>query len=351
MRKRRWMMPAKCAAKCAAICAVLTLAAAAARPGAAQTPEPATVKVSTLGGATDAGLYLADEYGLFRKAGIAVDMDRFGTTSEQVAAIATGQVDVAGIAVTAGLFASVRRGIGVRIVGDKQSIRRGFSSTQLVLRTADFLSTERDTIASLKGKTFAGPTRASFGAFLVSEFLKAKGMTFSDIKYVEMPFPSIVTALSNGAIDGASMIEPFLSLALRSGAVRTLGDPSVLVPEGASVVPLVYSEAFIGRRALAQDFMTAYMGGVRIYNDAFVKGRDKDKVIGIIARRAKVEPAMVRDGYMAALDPDQRVNKTFLAAAQNFFAEQNMLQNKADIDALVDPSFAEAAVAALGAYH
>src|SRR5271163_107930 len=118
--------------------------------------ELTTVHVSTLGGATDAGLYLADEYGLFRQAGIALDMDRFGSTSEQVAAIATGQVDVAGIAVTAGLFASVQRGIGLRIVGDKQSIRPKFSSTQIVIRTSEMKADEASTMASLKGKTFAG---------------------------------------------------------------------------------------------------------------------------------------------------------------------------------------------------
>ena len=329
------------------------LLVAAAAPCAAQAPAATltTVRVSTLGGATDAGLYLADEYGLFRAAGITIDMERFGSTSEQVAAAATGEVDVAGIAVTAGLFASVRRGIGLRIVGDKQSIRKGFSSTQLMLRTAEFLGSEAETVASLRGKTFAGPARASFGTFLVAEFLKNNGLKFSDIKYVEMPFSSIVTALANGAIDGATMIEPFVSAVLRSGAAKPLGDPSALVPDGASVVPLVYGEAFIAKRALAQAFMNAYMGGVRLYNDAFVKGRDKDKVIAIIARRAKVDPEVIRNGYLAALDPDQRVNKKLLAAAQDFFAEQGMVQNKADIDALVDPSFAEAAVRALGEYR
>jgi len=313
--------------------------------------ELTTVHVSTLGGATDAGLYLADEYGLFRQAGIALDMDRFGSTSEQVAAIATGQVDVAGIAVTAGLFASVQRGIGLRIVGDKQSIRPKFSSTQIVIRTSEMKADEASTVASLKGKTFAGPARSSFGTFLVAQFLKKNGLTFSDIKYVELPFPSMVTALTNGAIDGATMIEPFLSLTLRSGAAKPLGDPSTLVPEGASVVPLVYGEAFIAKRPLAQAFMTAYMQGVRIYNDAFVKGRDRDKVIDIIARRAKVDPAIMRNSFWAALDPDQRVNKGFLAAAQAFFIEQNMLSGPASIDAVVDTSFADAAVRELGAYH
>jgi hypothetical protein len=116
-------------------------------------------------------------------------------------------------------------------------------------------------------------------------------------------------------------------------------------------VPLVYGEAFIAKRPLAQAFMTAYMRGVRIYNDAFVKGRDRDRVIDIIARRAKVDPEIMRNSFWAALDPDQRINKDFLAAAQAFFIEQNMLTGPANIDAVVDSSFAEAAVRTLGAYQ
>ena len=86
-------------------------------------------------------------------------------------------------------------------------------------------------------------------------------------------------------------------------------------------------------------------------NDAFVKGRDKEKVIGIIARHAGIEPALVRDGFLPALDPDQQLNKDFLKTVQAFFIANDMLKAPADIDRLVDPSFAAAAVATLGPYR
>jgi NitT/TauT family transport system substrate-binding protein len=93
------------------------------------------------------------------------------------------------------------------------------------------------------------------------------------------------------------------------------------------------------------------MQGVRVYNDAFVKGIDKDKVTAIIARRAKVSPAFIAHSFLPGLDPDQRVNKSFLGAAQAFFIAQGMQHGAADIDTLVDPSFAAAAVQKLGDYH
>jgi NitT/TauT family transport system substrate-binding protein len=349
MRRYRGLLPGAGVAGAAWIALMAMVAS-----GIAQSPppkEPTTVRVTTLGGATDAGLYLADEYGLFKEAGIALDMERLNTTSEQVATLAAGQVDVAGIAVTAGLFAAPQRGIALRVVGDKQSIRPGFSSTRIVVRSALAKASEADTAQDLKGKTLAGPARASFGTFVVAEFLKRHGMALSDVNYVELPFPSMLAALTNGAIDGAVMIEPFLSQALRSGAAKPLSDPSAYLPAGVSVVPLVYSESFAHDRARGQAFMTAYMQGVRLYNDAFVKGRDRDKIIAVIAHRANVSPMLIRYGFLPALDPNQHVDKSFLAAAQAFFIAQGMLQGTADIDTLVDASFAEAAVRELGEYH
>ena len=116
-------------------------------------------------------------------------------------------------------------------------------------------------------------------------------------------------------------------------------------------MPLVFSEKFAANREIAQAFMTAYMQGVRLHNDAFVKGRDKDKVIEIIARHAGLEPRIVRDGFLPALDPDQVVNTQFLKTVQSFFISQDMLRTAVDVDQLVDPSFAAEAVRRLGAYR
>ena len=193
--------------------------------------------------------------------------------------------------------------------------------------------------------------RSSIGTYFVAEFLKKHGLSLADVRYVELSFPNMLPAFANGALDGAIMIDPFLSQALAAGVARLLSDPVELVPAGASTVPLVFSEKSARNREVAQAFMNAYVRGVRLHNDAFVKGRDKEKVIGIIARHAGIEPALVRDGFLPALDPDQQLNKDFLKTVQAFFIANDMLKAPADIDRLVDPSFAAAAVATLGPYR
>ena len=96
--------------------------------------------------------------------------------------------------------------------------------------------------------------------------------------------------------------------------------------------------------------MLAYMKGVRVYNDAFVKNIDKEKVIEILARRAGVEVETVRNSNPAGLDPNQDINRESFDEIQKFFVDQGLMSAAVPLDDLIDPSFAAAAIAKIGRY-
>ncbi len=335
-------------AMCLASAAIL----AAGLRASAQTPAPpAQIKYSSLGGATDAGVFLADAYGFFREYDMAVTPVVQSSIPSQVAEAATNAIEVSGIALAPGLFASVQRNINLRLVGDKQSLRPGFSSTRLIARPELVKASEAETMRGLKGKKIGGPGRTSVGFFLVAELFRKHGMSLDDFDYVEVQLPNQAAALAAKAIDGALSIDPFLSRAVQTNLGAVVSDLIEFVPEGGSIVPLVYSEQFAANRTMATNFMKAYMRGVRVYNDAIGKGKDRDKVIDIIAKAANVPVPVIRDGFPAGLDPNQRLNKTFLNSIQTFYVEQKLLERAADIDKMVDLSFSDAALRELGEYR
>lgn len=308
------------------------------------------ISYASLGGTTDAGIYIADAYGFFKEAGFNVNSRVMTSIPSQVAEAATNAVEVSGIALAPGLFASVQRNINLRLVGDKQSLRPGFSSTRLIARADLFGADEAATMRNLRGRKIAGPGRTSIGYYLVAALFRKHGMGLDDMEYVELPLPDMAAAMASGAVDGALLIDPFLSRAVQGGLGRVVSDLVEFVPPGGSIAPLIYSEKFAAEREVAVRFMTAYMRGVRIYNDAMGKGIDRDKVIEIVAKGANVPVPVVANGFPTGLDPDQKLDKDFINKVQSFYIEQKLVEKAADIDRMVDTSFADAARKQLGVY-
>ncbi len=312
------------------------------------------VRFGSVGGLTDAGVYLAEDQGYFAKAGIGVRMLRMASAPSLLTSLATGQLDVAGISVTPGLFSAITQRVQIRIVGDKQSVRPGFSATRLVVRGGFPAGTEAQQVAALKGKNLAISSKAASVAMVLRNYLAGFGMTLADVHVVELSYPSMVPALGSGAVDAAVVLEPFLSEALRMSVARPLSDlvaaSGGTATEASTSVPLVYSEAFALDHASAQGFMDGYLRGVRLYNDAFARGIGKEKIIGILAARAKLDPAIIRNAFPAGLDPNGKVDVRFLEECQAYFIQQHYLETPIDLRKLVDPSFAGSTVARFGEY-
>ncbi len=332
----------------------LSAVALALPPVAGLAQDLEVVRFGSINATSDAGVFLADALGFFADEGIKVEINTIDNAPALTAAIATNQLDVAGISVTPGLFTATEQGINLRIVGDKQSFSPGFGSTKLVVRTGAVLGSEQETVESLRGKTIAINSRGAITYYFMSKLLEKYGLTEADVNLVELSYGNIATALRDGQIEVGSLIEPFVTQVLATGEGELIGgDLLEFVPGGAmSVTPLVYSEGLRERREVAEAFMRGYFRGVRAYNDAFVKGIDKDRVIGIIAERTRVSPELIASSFLPGLDPDQTLNGEAFLAIQHFYASKGLVREPAqNLDNLVDTSFAEAARAALGEYQ
>lgn len=309
------------------------------------------VRFASVGGLTDAGMYIAEAKGYFKDAGLKVERNRMGSGSEITTAVAAGNLDVAGMAVTAGMFNSVTQGLGVQIVGDKQSVSTEASATRLLAKKSLVGKDVETSLRNLKGKKVAVTDSKNATLVMFDTLMKKYGMSAKDAKIETMPYAEMSAALIKGSIDAGVIIEPFLTASLKSGKVKEVSDLAATVPEGgASIVPLIYSQDFVEDREVAQKFMTAYMKGVRLYNDAFFKGENKDEIAKIISKASEQPLDTVLATKPFGLSPDQEVTREFLEDQQEWYAAHGLIKKKVNIDDLVDDSFAKQAVKELGAY-
>src|SRR5262249_61515868 len=99
----------------------LTLVLRAAAPVAAEE----TVKVGDLPALSTAAFYIAIEKGYFAERGLRIETEVFASAGKMTPALATGHIDVATGAPSAGLFKNNASGPGVKIVAGKGGGRPG----------------------------------------------------------------------------------------------------------------------------------------------------------------------------------------------------------------------------------
>jgi NitT/TauT family transport system substrate-binding protein len=319
---------------------------------AAQTLEQ--VKVGTTNVASDVGFFIAEQKGYFRDAGIAVTTTTFASAAKMIAPLGTGEIDVGGGTVAAGLYNAVERGINIKVVADKASVEEGYEYSTLLVRKDLADSSRYKSLADLKGMTVATASQGAGSESALNEALKKGGLKFTDVNVVYMGFPEMLVALRNKAIDAGVTNEPTVTRAIEQGfAVRA--SRSAIYP-GQQTAVVLYADGFITkRRPVAQKLMSAYIRALRDYNDALkdghIAGPGADDIIAILTKYTRIkDPKIYRDMVPFAANPNGQVNKTTLANDWDFFKSRGLISGHVTVDRVIDNSFADEAVRQLGLY-
>jgi NitT/TauT family transport system substrate-binding protein len=313
-----------------------------------------TITVGAAATTSDAPLYIADRLGYFKDEGLAVQITNFRSAADMIPPLGTGQLLVGAGSASAGLYNAFLQGISIKIVADKASSPPGYGATKILVRTDHFESGRFKALADLKGFRFAMNAAGVSNTATLNVLLKSAGLRYSDVTTVNMPLPNHVAALANKAVDASASVEPAAAIAIQKGFARLVKSDDEVIPNH-QIAVLLYSEKFAKNKDSGDRFMRGYIRAVRFYNGALHEGRlagpNADKVIEILSTSTSIkDPAIYKLITPTGMNPDGRVNTQSLADDLAFYREQGLVKGTVDMDRLVDHSFADAAVKALGAY-
>ena len=225
--------------------------------GAAPTapPAPVRVRVGSQFASTDIGHYIAIERGYFREEGLDVTLESFANASEMVPALATDQIEVGGVGGNAATWNAIARGVLLKLVLDKGSVRPGMGYTALVIRKEVYDAGRGHRLDDLKGLriAFTPPGKATTNAMPMDVAMQRAGASIDDLVIEPLPFPDMVPALANGSVDGAMIVEPFLTHALRQGSVVRVMGLDEMYPNY-NIALVGFSRAFYAQRDAAKRF-------------------------------------------------------------------------------------------------
>jgi NitT/TauT family transport system substrate-binding protein len=109
------------------------------------------------------------------------------------------------------------------------------------------------------------------------------------------------------------------------------------------------------RTEVAHRFMLAYLKAARFYNGAIKDGHfggpNADELIDILVQKTRYkDKALYQKVTPNGCDPDGHVYKPSLQTDLDFWREQKFVEGKVGVDDVLDDSWVDAAVSALGPY-
>ena len=162
---------------------------------------PETVNIGYLPTDHDAALFVANATGMYKKAGIEVNLYEYNNGGDLMSAMASGDLDVGYVGITPAIY-SISKEVPVRIVAGAQNEGSG-----LLCHNSSIKS-----ISDLKGKTVATPGEASVQSVLLKYDLKKNELNTTDIESPAMKVSSMNDALKTGGIDAMLTYEPYVTI-------------------------------------------------------------------------------------------------------------------------------------------
>ncbi|MCL2154109.1 MAG: ABC transporter substrate-binding protein [Leptospirales bacterium] len=166
---------------------------------------------------------------------VEIELIRFSSWPELTDALNTGRVDGASVLIEFALKAKEQE-IDLKVAS------LGHRDGNVVI-----VRPEINSVGDLKGKTFAIPHRMSSHNILFQTMLKNAGVTLSEVNVVEMPPPEMLSALSEGQIDGYCVAEPFGARAVTLGVGKVLYGYDKLWKDSFCCA-LVLNNSFVSKR-------------------------------------------------------------------------------------------------------
>ncbi|MDS9471629.1 ABC transporter substrate-binding protein [Sporosarcina pasteurii] len=262
-----------------------------------------------------------------------LDLQQFRANTDRLNAYRANQIDGGTLGQGASIM-SVAQGVEMQVVANiaKESMAEGFNSTFMGLEEAGYKSA-----ADLKGKTIGIPDFKSPSDMWVRSGVRAAGLNpDKDADYAVLPIPAMEEAVRSGKIDVGMFPQPFYDMAESSGDLASIFNSKDGVPVEEDFLNLFLNPTFIEEnkeavQALVEDlqFMTKY------YLENTVEARQTL----LDAEFVLAEPEIylnLTDYHRAADVSFDREGWDFV---QNLLLEEGWIEEKVDLDSLIDESF------------
>jgi NitT/TauT family transport system substrate-binding protein len=244
---------------------------------------PTKVKVGVIPIVDVAPIYLGLKQGFFTAEGLDVSLETAQGGAAIVPGVVSGQYQF-GFSNCVSLLLASAQGLPLKVVAS------GVASTGVQGKDFGAVIVKGDssikTAADLAGKRVAVNTLKNINTTTVNKVVKDAGGDPSTIKYVELAFPDIVSAIAKGDVDAGQVVEPFLTIATGQGDRQVVSNYAGTSPN-LTVAMYFTSQSYASQNPKVVTGFTAAMNKSMEYASAHA-----DETRAALATYTKIETAV-----------------------------------------------------------
>lgn len=281
---------------------VACVALAALLPATAPAAELTKLKVSTNQSIDASAFEAARVLGYFAEEGLEVDVTPIVGGAAGLPALAAGQAQVVASNLIS-IILGAKNGLPFRIVaaGDA-TFDNPPDLAGVVVAASSNLKTGKD----FEGKRLAVNARNGIIWLFARGWVEATGGDPNKVTYAEVPFPQMIDAIRQDRVQGAFVVEPFLSNGVQTGVAKVAGWPYSTVQKRSPISQWVMTQSYIDQNPkIVEGFVRAHDRGADWMN----KNRGTDAAIKMISDFTKIAPETVKKAaipdFIKTIDPEK----------------------------------------------
>jgi NitT/TauT family transport system substrate-binding protein len=222
------------------------------------------VKVGFTLSAPNAPLYIGMRKGFFKEEGLEVQPVPLDGSAVVTAAVNSGNVDIGGGALD-GMMLAATNGVPVKVIAPGSSSFAPKSTSSNDVTNAVIVGPKSDirTPKDLEGKTIAVNQLKGLIELGIRASAERAGVDPNTFKFRALPFPEAVQAVTEGKVDAAGEVEPFIGAAHAQGARTVL----TIYP----LDPQKYPEWWNGGWYTSESYLGKHKDTVAAFSRAMIK--------------------------------------------------------------------------------
>jgi len=314
---------------------VLTLAVAASARA-----EEARVKIGVLRLSSSAPVFIAQDKGYFRDAGLDVDLKFFDAAQPVAVAVTSGDVDFGITSLTAGFYNLAGKGV-LKVIGGMSHERAGFPLIGY-FATAKAYAAGLRTPKDLAGKRIAMTQVGSSFHYSLGLLADKYGFKLGEMKLLPMQsLSNVAAALKGETVDAALLPISAARKLLDDGSIKQLGWVGDETPWQVGAV--FAAPKTLDRKEVVKKLLAAIARADREYHDVILTAvaggeapiNDKTRPLLEIIGKYTNLPLEQVVGNCAYIDPDGRLDVKDVANQIAWLQAQGFVDRGVTVDAVI----------------